>query len=169
MIFEVTEFKTAGGREDRVFDGKGPSDPIQIATPPDVKDPTSPRGPGDGPFGNFIACVRSRRSQDLNAHILEAHYSSALCHLANISYRLGHDAPFAKTPDELGDNQEVHKTFAWFKETAAGIGVNLDSATYRLGRPLKFDPQQEKFSDAPEADRLLTREYREPFVVPARV
>ncbi len=169
MIFEVTEFKTAGGRQDRVFDGQGPSEPIRIVTPPDVKDPTSPRGPGEGIFGNFIACVRSRRPQDLDAHILEGHYSSALCHLANISYRLGQDVSFAKTPDELGDNEEVHKTFAWFKEMLVGIGVNLDSATYRLGRPLKFNPQQEKFIDAPDADKLLTREYREPFVVPAQV
>ena len=29
-----------------------------------------------------------------NADILEGHYSSALCHLANISYRLGEEVPF---------------------------------------------------------------------------
>ncbi len=169
MIFEVTEFKTAGGRQDRVFDGQTPADPFELVSPPDVKNPTAPRGPGEGIFGNFIACVRSRRPQDLDAHILEGHYSSALCHLANISYRLGQDVSFAKTPDELGDNEEVHKTFAWFKEMLVGIGVNLDSATYRLGRQLKFDAQKEKFIGAPEADKLLTREYREPFVVPAQV
>jgi len=169
MIFEVTEFKTAGGRQDRVFDGQTPADPFELVSPPDVKNPTAPRGPGEGIFGNFIACVRSRRPQDLDAHILEGHYSSALCHLANISYRLGQDVSFAKTPDELGDNEEVHKTFAWFKEMLVGIGVNLDSSTYRLGRPLKFDPQEEKFIDAPDADKLLTRQYREPFVVPAQV
>ena len=77
MIFEVTEFKTEGGRRrPRVRQASGRSEPIKIVTPPDVKDPTSPRGPGDGIFGNFIACVRSRRPQDLDAHILEAHYSS---------------------------------------------------------------------------------------------
>jgi predicted dehydrogenase len=169
MIFEVTEFKTKGGREDRVFDAKGPAEPIQIVTPPDVKSPTAPRGPGGDIFKNFIACVRSRRTQDLDAHILEGHYSAALCHLANISYRLGHDVSFAKTPAELGDNEEVLKTFAWFKELLVGLGVKLESATYRLGRPLKFDPQKEKFIGAPEADKLLTREYREPFAVPKNV
>jgi predicted dehydrogenase len=169
MIFEVTEFKTKGGRPDKVFDEKGTAPPIKIVTPPDVKDPTAPRGPGEGVFGNFIACVRSRRPQDLDAHILEAHYSSALCHLANISYRLGHDVSFAKTPEELGDNEEVHKTFEWFKEMLTGIGVKLENATYRLGRPLKFDAAKEKFIGAPDADKLLTREYRKPFVVPDRV
>ena len=70
--------------------------------------------------------MRSRRPQDLDAHILEAHYSAALCHLANISYRLGHDVSFAKTPAELGDEEEVHKTFDWFKEMLTGMGVKLD-------------------------------------------
>ena len=40
-------------------------------------------------FTNFVEAVRSRRRDDLNADILEGHLSSALCHLGNISYRLG--------------------------------------------------------------------------------
>jgi predicted dehydrogenase len=169
MIFEVTEFKTAGGRQDRVFDPKKPAEPIRIVTPDDVLDPTAPRGPGSNIFENFIACVRSRRPQDLDAHIQEAHYSAALCHLANISYRLGHDESFGAKLAQFGDEEEVHKTFDWFKEMLTGIGVELDRTTYRLGRLLKFDPQKEKFVDAPEADRLLTREYRAPYVVPTEV
>jgi predicted dehydrogenase len=169
MIFEVTEFKTAGGRQDRVFDRNGPTEPIKVVSPADVKNPTAPRGPGEGPFGNFIACVRSRRPQDLNAHILEGHYSSALCHLANISYRLGHDVSFAAKPAELGENEEVEKTFDWFRDVAAGVGVKLDSATYHLGRLLRFDPKKERFIGEPEADKLLTRPYRKPFVVPEQV
>jgi len=168
MIFEVTEFKTKGGRDDRVFD-KTPAAPIEIATPPDVKSPAAPRGPGEGIFANFIACVRSRRPQDLDAHILEGHYSSALCHLANISYRLGQDVSFAKKPVELGDNEEVDKTYAWFKEMLTGLGVRLESNTFRVGLPLKFDPEKEKFVDNADADKLLTRPYREPFVVPEKV
>jgi predicted dehydrogenase len=42
-------------------------------------------------FANFLHAVRSRKPADLQADILEAHYSAALCHLANISYRLGKD------------------------------------------------------------------------------
>ena len=56
------------------------------------------RASGDH-FGNFIAAVRSRKTADLNADILEGHYSSALCHLANISYRLGEQVPF-NPPDQ---------------------------------------------------------------------
>jgi len=47
--------------------------------------------------------------------------------------------------------------------------VKLQSSTYRLGRLLRFDPQKERFIGNPEADRLLTRPYRKPFVVPEQV
>jgi hypothetical protein len=59
MIFEVTEFKTEGGRQDRVFDAKGRAEPIEIATPPDVKASTAPRGPGGDIFQNFIAARKT--------------------------------------------------------------------------------------------------------------
>ncbi len=84
-------------------------------------------------------------------------------------YRLGHDVSFAAKPAEWGDNGEVGKTFGWFREMAAGVGVKLESGTYRLGRLLRFDPKKERFIGEPEADKLLTRPYRKPFVVPEQV
>ena len=50
-------------------------------------------------FANFTKAVRSRNAGELHADILEGHLSSALCHLGNISYRLGREVPF--------DSQEV--------------------------------------------------------------
>ena len=43
--------------------------------------------------------------------------------------------------------------------------VHLGNISYRLGRSLEFDPVKMKFINAPDADAMLTREYREPFVV----
>jgi len=46
----------------------------------------------------------------------------------------------------------------------------LGNISYRLGgRKLKFDGQSESIVDDPEANQLLTRVYREPYVVPAEV
>jgi hypothetical protein len=45
-------------------------------------------------FEDFIAAVRSRRWQDLKADVLEGYMSSALCHLGNISFRLGRTVEF---------------------------------------------------------------------------
>lgn len=47
--------------------------------------------------------------------------------------------------------------------------IHLGNIAYRLGRSLDFDPLNMKFVNDPEADAMLTREYREPFVVPDRV
>ena len=50
------------------------------------------RGAGDSTglhMQNFLACVRSRREQDLHDPIANAVPSADLCHLANISYRVG--------------------------------------------------------------------------------
>lgn len=44
---------------------------------------------GGGHYNNFIAAVRSGNKADLTCDIYEGYLSSALPHLANISYRLG--------------------------------------------------------------------------------
>jgi len=43
------------------------------------------------------------------------------------------------------------------------------STTYQLGKLLEFDPEKERFVGNEVANELLSREYREPFVVPANV
>jgi predicted dehydrogenase len=128
------------------------------------------RGPGKGHFGNFISAVRSRKVDDLNADILKGHYSSALCHLANISYRLGTEVPFNKPIRALGDNEEARETLARMEEhLSKDNGVMLDSLQYRMGRKLTFDAGTESFVGDAEANRLLTRPYRAPFIVPDRM
>jgi predicted dehydrogenase len=76
-------------------------------------------------FANFADAVRARDPKLLHAEIEETHLSTALCHLGNISYRLGRD--------------------------------------------LRFDPARMQFVGDAEANRLLTREYRKPYVVPDNV
>ncbi|MFQ6035700.1 MAG: Gfo/Idh/MocA family protein [Sedimentisphaerales bacterium] len=125
--------------------------------------------PGDH-FANFINCVRSRKYNELNANILDGHLSSALCHLGNISYRLGQQVPGTTRPDVLEAHEEVAKSWETIKQTVKGtLGLDLSKSTYQLGPTLKFDRRKEKFADNPAADRLLTRSYRGPFVVPQRV
>jgi predicted dehydrogenase len=46
---------------------------------------------------------------------------------------------------------------------------HLANASYRLGRTLMFDPEAENFGSDGEANALLTRNYREGFVVPEKV
>jgi predicted dehydrogenase len=89
------------------------------------QEPGPSRREGGSNWENFIQAVRSRKREDLNADIEEGHLSSALMHLANISYR--------------------------------------------TGRALEFDPVRETIVKDADANEMLRRKYREPFVVPEMV
>lgn len=124
--------------------------------------------PEGGIFGNFINCVRSRKRENLAADILEGHLSSALCHLGNASYRLAKERPFEK-PKDFSSNQIVGDSVMTLLENTKAIGIDPEKATLWVGPKLEFDPKKERFVNNPEADRLITRKYRAPFVVPENV
>src|SRR5262249_60541108 len=126
-----------------------------------------PVTPG-GAWGSFLHAVGSRKAEDLNAGVEHGHYSSALCHLANISYRLAHTVPFNGKAKTLGDNREVVQAFENLQENLKGAGGRLEETTYQLGRTLSVDPSNDRFvgEGSEAANRLLSRQYREPFVVP---
>ncbi len=126
-------------------------------------------GPGGNHFSNFIAAVRSRKRSDLNAEILEGHLSSAHCHLANISYRLGEEVPFNPRTKVFGDNKEAYETLGRMEEHLKENGVNLAETTCRVGPKLIVDEENEKIVNNEKANKLLTRDYRKPFVVPDKV
>ena len=46
---------------------------------------------------------------------------------------------------------------------------HLGNIAYRLGRKLHVNASSESFVNDPEADAMLTRDYRAPFVVPAKI
>ena len=89
------------------------------------REPGPSRKESGSPFVNFIEVVRSRKQEDLRCDVEEGHLSSALGHLANVSYR--------------------------------------------LGRSLEFDPSKEEAIGDAEASVMLTRNYRDPYVVPDAV
>ncbi len=124
-----------------------------------------------GSWGSFLQAVRSRKAEELNAPVEHGHFSAGLCHLANISYRLGTQGPFRDQTKRLGDNREIHETFANLQDNLAGVGVELDRVRCQLGRTLTFNPKAERFTGdgAEQANAYLTREYRAPFVVPEQV
>jgi len=72
----------------------------------DKREPGPSRNGGGDHFANFIKAVRERDPKILNAPIEEGHLSSALCHLANVSYRLGRTLTFnPKTENFNGDSE----------------------------------------------------------------
>jgi predicted dehydrogenase len=125
---------------------------------------------GDGDhYANFVKAVRSGRAEDLNADILEGHLSSALCHLGNVSYRLGKDQPFSKKTKAFGDDKAACETLVRMEDHLKENKIPLDKTSYRVGRKLTVDPKTETFVDDKEANALLTRPYRKGFEVPAKI
>ncbi len=128
-----------------------------------------------GAFGSFLAAMRSRKPEDNNCDAEVAHYSAALCHLANISYRLGKPAGLSQAESTAAQQAEkeqqklVKESLEQINANCKAVGVKIDGDAYTLGRALEFDPAKEQFVGADDANRLLTRPYRAPFVVPEKV
>ncbi|HUW20370.1 MAG TPA: Gfo/Idh/MocA family oxidoreductase [Sedimentisphaerales bacterium] len=127
---------------------------------------------GGGHQANFIKAMRSRKVSDLHSDILEGHISAALCHMANISYRLGWESSPEKVRETIQSNKEALETFERFVSHLSANEVDLNKTPVVLGPWLKTDVKQERFvGDFPVqwANELLRRDYRKPFVVPEGV
>lgn len=121
---------------------------------------------------NFIDALRSRKPEQLKGEIEKIHYSSAWCHLANISQRLGQKYNRAEAEAAVKDFQPWNDVIADFHQHL--VNNELDAATLdiKMGPMLELDVANETFTGAtatPEALALLTREYREGFAVPKEV
>jgi hypothetical protein len=114
--------------------------------------------------------VRSRKVSDLHADILETHQSTALCHIGNISYRLGQSATVNDIQNQLAQLKVHDKVLETFERTRSHLtenAVDLTKSKLTLGPLLQLEARQEKFVDNGRANAFLTREYRKPFVVPS--
>ena len=177
LVFEVrntcskydcsNQFITDEGRitDDGVFHPNGGGSPEPIASVADQPSPQDARH-----FANFIAAVKQRNSELLNCPAEAGHFSAGICHLANISYRLGSESRFDERANALGDNKFVLETFEGLQEHLRGdLKLPVDGTPYRVGRTLEFDAKAERFVNDQEADAMLACDYRPPFVVPNQV
>ena len=113
--------------------------------------------------------MRSRKHTDLKADILEGHLSSALCHTGNISYLLGKKATPDRINDRIKNDKELTEAFGRMEEHLGRHNVDLTDTRATLGVYLTMDPKTERFRGNRSANRLLTRNYRRPYVVPEKV
>ncbi|MBN2314468.1 MAG: Gfo/Idh/MocA family oxidoreductase [Sedimentisphaerales bacterium] len=126
---------------------------------------------GGGHHANFIQAVRSRKMSDLNADILQGHLSTAACHLGNISYRIGREAPREDIVESIQSNNVLLDAFDRFQEHLLMNVVNVQETPRIMGPWVTIDPETETFVGdfSDQANIHLSRNYREPFVVPEKV
>jgi len=178
LIFEVRGLSTKdlhGAKVGNIWFGtKGmvvcPNYGGGYALDPEGKKVAEFSGGGDqNHFSNFVKAVRSGKASDLNCPAEEGHYSAALCHLANISYRLGKATTLDKADTAFGGNKAATEALARMKEHLKDNNVNLAEAVGRVGPWLTLDPKTEKFTaggaDPAKANEMLFREYRKGFEI----
>ncbi len=123
--------------------------------------------PGDGGRThqqNFIDAVRAGSSKDLCSKIAEAERSSAVAHLANVSYLSGGQADRAAVESAIGSDATVGKIL---DEQARQLSAwSIDEPSYMLGKKIEVDPATSEVLTAGADQRQIKRDYREPFVVP---
>lgn len=120
-------------------------------------------------FENFIQAVRSRKSADLHADIAVGQVSSALVHTGNISYCLGQKLSPPALLDSVKGNGELAESLGRMETHLGANLVDLYQTPLVMGATLKMNARTERFTNNEEANGMLTREYRSPFVVPEKV
>jgi hypothetical protein len=119
-------------------------------------------------YENFIQAVKSGKATALTAPIAEGHVSSALSHLANVSYLVGRDVGGKEADRRFASQPLLAEAYVRMREHLKQNAVDLNRIPLRLGATLDVDPVAQRITGkhAAAANRLLEREYRKPFVVP---
>jgi len=122
-------------------------------------------------YQNFLDAVIKGDPSAVNATAECGALSAALSHLGNISYYLG-ESNKASVPElkealkaikSLDDNDAtVDRTV----EHLQANEVDLDQTPLALGPLLQFDSEAKQFIGNDAANAMLTREYRDPYIVP---
>jgi predicted dehydrogenase len=120
-------------------------------------------------FANFIQAVRSRKPSDLHADIAEGQVSAALVHTGIISHRLGTKLSPPELLDAVKGNSDLAESLGRAEAHLGANLVDLYQTPLVMGAALKVNPRKERFTNNDDANRLLAREYRAPFVVPEKV
>lgn len=118
-------------------------------------------------FDNFFNAVRSGKHTDLTGDILEGHISSALCHTGAISHLLGKPQTAAEIEKQVASIPLWADSYKRMAEHLAANGIDITDPKLSVGPWLEMDPVQEKFITSDPANKLLTRDYRAGYVVPA--
>jgi hypothetical protein len=124
-----------------------------------------------GPQASFIKAVRSRKISDIRTDILEGHLSTCLCHMGNISHRIGKESSNEEINEIIKGDKDYLESYNRFKKHLFANDVNLRRTPAVLGPWIKMDSKTERFFGmySKRANEFLSRNYRKPFIVPDHI
>jgi hypothetical protein len=115
---------------------------------------------------NFLKAVRSRNRSALSCESQEGHVSAALCHIANISHRLGKNASIDEIKSAIRNDAELSESLGRMAEHLGKNAVDLAATPLTLGSNLQIDPKTERFVGNEAANGMLHRNDRKGFEIP---
>jgi len=120
---------------------------------------------------NFVRVVRSRKKNELLTDALEGHLSCGLVHLANISYQVGKHEHNNEIRQVIKSKAELSESFERLIEHLSANELGVNKKLLALGSMLTMNPETERFTGpmSTQANRLISRKYRRPFVVSENV
>jgi hypothetical protein len=120
---------------------------------------------------NFVSVVRSRKRNELLTDALEGHLSCGLVHLANISYQVGKHKHNNEIREVIKSKAELSESFERLIEHLSTNELGVNTKLLALGSMLTMNPDTERFTGtmSKQANRLISRKYRKPFVVSENV
>ena len=115
--------------------------------------------------------MRSRKISDIRTDILERHLYTALCHMGNISYRIGAESENEQIREVIRGDKDSLEAFERFQCHLTANGVNLKQTPAVLGPWLMMNSRKENFfgNFSKRANIILARDYRKPFIIPEKV
>ncbi len=167
VIIETARGRFVGGR------GGGQFVMADGTTEPFRRDESQPNQDGlNAHMANFVAAVRNRDRSQLRSECAVAAHSSAMAHMANISYQLGSEATAEQLEAALGGDLRQRDMLARLRESAMLFALQDDRPQtiepWLLGPRIEFDPQACQFhgQGAAAANARMTRDYRSGFELP---
>jgi predicted dehydrogenase len=120
---------------------------------------------------NFINAMKKNDPDYLYTDVEVGHLSAALVHMGNASYRIGKKSNPGEIQERVKGIQCLNDSFERFRNHLFANRIDWEKENVMLGPMLTFDAEAEQFTGefSEEANQHITREYREPFVVPEKV
>ena len=120
---------------------------------------------------NFISVVRNRKTNELLTDALEGHLSCGLVHMANISYQVGKHKHNNEIRQVIKSKSRYSESFERLIEHLSANRFAVNKKLLALGPMLSLDTNKERFIGpmSKEANKLISRKYRKPFVVSDKV
>ena len=116
--------------------------------------------------------MRSRKSNDLNADILDGHLGAVMIHQANVAHRVGKGSSVDEIREQVnGHSEEGVETLNQMLKHLHANEVDLKKDKPVLSPWLTYSNEKERFvgAHAEKANKYVKNNYRAPYVVPEKV